>query len=229
MKNKYYFRARISERQFRHLLRLYCADVCALTAAQLAGVNQNTAHQLYTRWRTRVCALTTAESPPFTGEVEVDESYFGPSRVRGKRGRGGRWQDPGHRPAQARRSRLRQGRAGLFPRGVATHHPGPGAGPPHHLRRRLALLRRPRARRLPPSSHPPSRQPVCPGQNHVNGIESFWSFAKLRMATMRACAKPTLPRSSAGNPVALEPSPRPPLQTLAPPPHLTPAQLGKTH
>lgn len=164
MKNKYYFRARISERQFRHLLRLYCADVCALTAARLAGVNQNTAHQLYTRWRTRVCALTTAESPPFTGEVEVDESYFGPGRVRGKRGRGGRWQDPDHRPAQARRSRLSQGRAGLFPRGVATHHPGPGAGPPHHLRRRLALLRRPRARRLPPSSHPPARQPVCPGQ-----------------------------------------------------------------
>lgn len=61
MKNKYYFRARISERQFRHLLRLYCADVCALTAA---------------------------ESQPFTGEVEVDESYFGPSRVRRKRGRG---------------------------------------------------------------------------------------------------------------------------------------------
>jgi transposase-like protein len=30
------------------------------------------------------------ESSPLSGEIEVDESYFGASRVRGKRGRGSR-------------------------------------------------------------------------------------------------------------------------------------------
>ena len=32
--------------------------------------------------------LTLDQSKPLTGEVEIDESYFGASRVRGKRGRG---------------------------------------------------------------------------------------------------------------------------------------------
>jgi hypothetical protein len=33
-------------------------------------------------------ALLAAEASPFSGEIEVDESYFGSRRVRGKRGRG---------------------------------------------------------------------------------------------------------------------------------------------
>jgi len=32
--------------------------------------------------------LTLEEARPFAGEVEIDESYFGARRVRGKRGRG---------------------------------------------------------------------------------------------------------------------------------------------
>jgi transposase len=39
--------------------------------------------------RQRVVALAQAEAKPFVGGiVEVDESYFGPRRVCGKRGRG---------------------------------------------------------------------------------------------------------------------------------------------
>ena len=45
---------------------MFCADVAALTASKLA----------------------VEEARPFTGEVEIDESYFGARRVRGKRGRG---------------------------------------------------------------------------------------------------------------------------------------------
>ena len=52
------------------------------------GVNKNTPHQLYGRFRARVVQLTLDQSKPFTGEVEIDESYFGARRVRGKRGRG---------------------------------------------------------------------------------------------------------------------------------------------
>jgi transposase-like protein len=33
-------------------------------------------------------ARLAAEASPFSGEIEVDESYFGFRRVRGKRGRG---------------------------------------------------------------------------------------------------------------------------------------------
>ena len=111
MKNKYHFRSRISERQFRDILKMFCADITALAAAGLVGVNKNTTHQLYGRLRARVAGLTVEQSRPFTGEVEIDESYFGARRVRGRRGTRSQWQDTGRRPAQKRRERLREDRA----------------------------------------------------------------------------------------------------------------------
>ena len=90
MKNKYQFRSRISESLFRDILRMFCSDICALTAAELAGVNKNTTHQLYGRFCARVVQLKLDQSKSFAGEVEIGESYFGARLVRGKRGRGAR-------------------------------------------------------------------------------------------------------------------------------------------
>lgn len=69
------------------LLRLFVAGVPARTAAELTGVNRNTAVLFYHKLR-EVISETLAEQTPFlAGEVEVDESYFGGHR-KGKRGRG---------------------------------------------------------------------------------------------------------------------------------------------
>lgn len=67
---------------------MFCADVAALTAGKLTVVNRKTSQRIYELLRMRVVELAVDEAHPFTGEVEVDESYFGPRRVRGKRGRG---------------------------------------------------------------------------------------------------------------------------------------------
>jgi transposase len=67
---------------------MYCADVGALTASKLTNLNKNTTHRLYGLLRARVVEMAEGEAAPFTGSVEVDESYFGPRRVRGRRGRG---------------------------------------------------------------------------------------------------------------------------------------------
>jgi transposase len=88
VKNKYLKHARISEREFRSILELFCADVEALKASRLAKVNKNTTHRIYGLLRGRFVDLAHAEAAPFAGCVEVDESYFGPRRVRGIRGRG---------------------------------------------------------------------------------------------------------------------------------------------
>jgi transposase len=88
LKNKYRFKARITERQFRAILRLFCAEVCALTAAGLVGVNKNTAPAVDGRLRPPIVELTFKESRPCTGEVEADESHFGARRVRGRKGSG---------------------------------------------------------------------------------------------------------------------------------------------
>ena len=72
----------------RALVKVFALDVPALTASVLLGLNRHTVQHYYDLLRLRILELAVDEARPFTGEVEVDESYFGPRRVRGKRGRG---------------------------------------------------------------------------------------------------------------------------------------------
>ena len=88
MRNRYLKHAHVSDREFRQVLKMYCVDIGALTASKLTGLNKNTTHRLYRLLRARVLEMAKGEAAPFTGSVEVDESYFGPRRVRGRRGRG---------------------------------------------------------------------------------------------------------------------------------------------
>ncbi len=67
---------------------MFCADVPALTASRLTLVNRKTSQRIYECLRKRVVDIAREEAKPFTGEVEIDERYFGPRRVRGRRGRG---------------------------------------------------------------------------------------------------------------------------------------------
>ena len=87
IKNKYVLGAHLSERKFRELLRLFAADVPARATADLTGLNRNTVNRYYRLFRERIAEICERESP-FQGEVELDESYFGARRVRGRRGRG---------------------------------------------------------------------------------------------------------------------------------------------
>jgi transposase len=64
----------------------FVAGTTARAAAELVGVNRNTAASFFTRLR-KVIAEEMDKVSPFTGEIEVDESYFGGVR-KGKRGRG---------------------------------------------------------------------------------------------------------------------------------------------
>ena len=79
-------RSRLSQYKQNKLIELFVAGVTARTAAQLVGVNKNTAAYYFHRLR-----LLIFHSSPhlemFDGEVEADESYFGGHR-KGKRGRG---------------------------------------------------------------------------------------------------------------------------------------------
>jgi transposase len=59
------------------LLEFFVAGVTARTAAELAGVNRNSANLFYNKLRKIIVHFTELESPFLNGEVEVDESYFG--------------------------------------------------------------------------------------------------------------------------------------------------------
>jgi len=79
-------RSRFSKSQQDRLIEHFVAGTPARGAANLVGVNFTTAVYDYHRLRDILC-VATGEDTPFTGEVELDESYFGGIR-KGKRGRG---------------------------------------------------------------------------------------------------------------------------------------------
>lgn len=87
IKNIYVKRAKISEAKFRQLLRYFAHDLDAKTIASLVHLNRNTVNRYLNLIRKQIAQFCDQQSP-FKGEIEVDESYFGGKRIRGKRGRG---------------------------------------------------------------------------------------------------------------------------------------------
>ena len=88
MKNKYINRSHISERKFREVLKLFCVDLEATKIAEITKISRVTVNAILMRIRIRIAKLAEQESYFTQGEIEIDESYFGARRVRGKRGRG---------------------------------------------------------------------------------------------------------------------------------------------
>ena len=87
LKNRYIKRAKISETKFRQLIKLFVYDLDAKTIASLTHLNRNTVNRYFTLIRKRIAEFCEIQSP-VQGEIEVDESYFGGKRIKGKRGRG---------------------------------------------------------------------------------------------------------------------------------------------
>jgi transposase len=85
--NRYYRRAKISERKVRQVVRYFALDFTAADVAKLTKLTRKSVTTIFLKLRVRI-AEECARQSPFGGEVEVDESYFGARRVRGKRGRG---------------------------------------------------------------------------------------------------------------------------------------------
>lgn len=83
-------RAHISRRKSDTILSCFIEDVTAKQAAGIARVNYNTSKRYYRLYRELICkaALLERIEAALTNGIEVDESYFGAKRVRGKRGRG---------------------------------------------------------------------------------------------------------------------------------------------
>jgi hypothetical protein len=84
---RYAKRSKISEPKFRQLVRLFALNLEATQFAELTGLNRNTVNRFLRAIRERLATFYVQQSP-LVGEIEVDEFFFGPRRVKGKRGRG---------------------------------------------------------------------------------------------------------------------------------------------
>jgi transposase len=185
MTNRYIFDARISEHKFKGLLKMFCTDVPALSASKLTVVNRKTSQRIYELLRRRVVKLAMEEAWPFTGEVEIDECYFGPRRVRGRRGRGAGGKTPvigllkrGGKVftgvvKNCSKAELEPIIKGQVLSQTTVYTDG-------WLGYDGLLLSGYKHRRIHHHQNEFAR-----GKNHVNGIESFWSYAKFRFIKLR--------------------------------------------
>jgi transposase len=79
-------KSRLSKEKQERLMEHFVSGSTARCASELVNVNKNTASYFFHRLREVIYQATEGEAP-FSGEIEVDESYFGGVR-KGKRGRG---------------------------------------------------------------------------------------------------------------------------------------------
>ena len=81
-------KSRLSQQKQARLIEHFIAGTTARCAADLIGVNRNTAAYYFQRLREMIAyELEQVSHEVFDGEIEVDESYFGGAR-KGNRGRG---------------------------------------------------------------------------------------------------------------------------------------------
>jgi transposase len=191
MKNKYFGRSRISERKFRQIVRLFSVDLDASQTALLTGLSRNAINRYLKAIRQRLVEYCDAQSP-FSGEVEVDESFFGARRIKGKRGRGaygktivfGIFQRNGHvyteivaNCSKVTLQAVIRGRVELksiiYSDGWRGYNGLVDVGYGKHLR----------------VDH--SKNEFAKGCNHINGIEGFWGYAKTRLFRFRGMAPST--------------------------------------
>jgi len=86
-------KVKISKHKLKKIIKHFCVDIEASKTAQLLNINRKTANRYYNIFRQIIYTKQVNDFIDFFGEIELDESYFGASRVRGnkcklKRGRG---------------------------------------------------------------------------------------------------------------------------------------------
>lgn len=168
-------------------MKCFCSDIDATKTAEILDLNRNTINRYYRVFREAIFRKQQEDLSMFFGEVELDEAYFGAKRLRGvnmpqKRGRG-TWKQPvfgvferegrvyteliPDAKSETLRKAIRgkvslesivftdgwRGYSGLLDMGYEKHF------------------------RIDKSKSFSNQNGV-----HINGIESFWSFTKRRLA-----------------------------------------------
>ncbi len=185
VKNKYVNRSRISEKKFREIIKYFSLDLNAVQIKELTGLSRQTINKYLTAIRLRIVELSILQSAPLVGQIEVDESYFGARRGRGALGktivfgllkRGDKVYTeivPNCKGAALQRiikgktsiesvihSDGWRGYNGLVDFGYKKHFRV------HHSKNEFAR-----------------------GNAHINGIESFWGYAKTRLVKFKGMNK----------------------------------------
>ena len=190
-KNRYANRSKISERKIRQIVKMFLVDLDASQITKISNLNRNTINRYLTAIQRRIAEYCERKSP-FSGEVEIDESYFGARRIKGKRGRGafgktivfGIFKRNGKVFTEiipdCRRATLQAVIRGRVDLESIIHSDGwrgynglVDLGYKKHFR----------------VNH--GQNEFVHGKSHINGIESFWGYSKTRLSKFRGLSKMT--------------------------------------
>lgn len=86
--------SRLSRYKIKKIMICFSEDLTITSAAKILGINRNTINVYYRSFREKIFEHSLQEQNKELGEFELDESYFGAKRVRGKRGRGAAGKTP---------------------------------------------------------------------------------------------------------------------------------------
>ena len=85
---------RLSRYKIKRTILCFTEDITASSASKILHINRNTTNAYYNEIREKILQHSLKEQEKELGEFELDESYFGARRVRGKRGRGAAGKTP---------------------------------------------------------------------------------------------------------------------------------------
>jgi len=185
--NRYLKNSKVSNAKFRHVLRLFALDIEATKISDLTRLNRNTINRILRITRQRI-ADECEQRAKLNGIVEADESFFGPRRGKGMRGRGagsktivfGLFKRGGDVHTEIVPDRAKAIIRGKVDIGSVIHtdkwrgYNGlVDAGYKKHLR----------------VDH--LRSEFVRGHAHINGIEGFWGYSKSRLTRFRGIHKST--------------------------------------
>lgn len=162
-------------------------DLTALQAADFTNLNRNTINRYYKIFRTKIATYCEAQNG-FDGELELDESYFGGKHHKGKRGRGSENKIPvfgilkrnGKVYTQIIENSTSETLLGIVKEKIkpdsvvytdsfAAYNKLTISGYKHHRVNHSVEFAR--------------------GKNHINGIENFWAYCKMRLAKFHGLKK----------------------------------------
>jgi transposase len=77
--------SRLSTYKIHRIILCFCEDITACSASKLLRINRNTVNLYYNHFRELIFQQSFEKNSRDFGVFELDESYFGAKRVRGKR------------------------------------------------------------------------------------------------------------------------------------------------
>ena len=173
--------AKLSNKQIKQILKYFCLELTAVQTAKMLGLNRNTIDRYYQIFREKIAKYLDDNLQKLSGEIEIDESYFGSARRGDKRGRSTERKVPVFGllkrngqvytqiiPDASRKSLLpiiaklvEKSKSNLYSDQWRSYDGLVLSGYKH--------------RRINHSKE------FARNHNHINGIESFWSYVKRKM------------------------------------------------